>query len=202
MALTKPTSTQALTESGLLLALSLILYFWGFLFPGVGVYLRYLIPGLMAILVSRHGYLYLACFALTLAIGVTLFWGVQELIFTIFMLLPQGAVLPLLYRQNNLKNKAIALLVFTSAAFLVLFFLGQVMGLVGFDLVKELANWNYSVYEKIYTRLGINAEDFWHIVYSSRYFLIPLVGNLYGYMLYLLNKIVYRRGLKIINRVR
>ncbi|HOL12992.1 MAG TPA: hypothetical protein PLD61_01325, partial [Bacillota bacterium] len=46
-----------LTTTGLLLAVSLVLCFVGVLFPTFGTYLKYLIPGMMAV-IKTDGYGY------------------------------------------------------------------------------------------------------------------------------------------------
>ncbi len=192
--------TRSVTETGLLLALSLILYFLGFLFPGVGIYLRYLIPGLMAIIAVRHGYVTLVLYSIALAFCVGLFLGLEELIFALFMLIPAGFVLPLLYEDYSLKNKLIAASVFAVSSFFLISLLGLVMGVKGLGLVDKAAIMHYQIYGSFYNKMGVEEELFLATVSKLTWLIVILAGMLYGYMLYLINKVIYHRGLKVLEK--
>jgi len=192
--------TRSVTETGLLLALSLILYFLGFLFPGIGIYLRYLIPGLMAIITARHGYVTLVLYSIALAFCVGLFFGLEELIFALFMLIPAGFVLPLLYEDYSLKNKLIAASVFIISGFILISLLGLVMGVQGLGLVDKAGIWHYQIYGSFYDKMGVGEELFLATVSKLTWLIVILAGMLYGYMLYLINKVIYHRGLKVLEK--
>lgn len=192
--------TRSVTETGLLLALSLILYFLGFLFPGIGIYLRYLIPGLMAIITARHGYVTLVLYSIALAFCVGLFLGLEELIFALFMLIPAGFVLPLLYEDYSLKNKLIAASVFIISSFILISLLGLVMGIQGLGLVDKAGIWHYQIYGSFYDKMGVGEELFLATVSKLTWLIVIFAGMLYGYMLYLINKVIYHRGLKVLGK--
>lgn len=191
--------TKTLTESGLLLAVSLVLYYLGILLPGVGVYFRYLIPGLMAILMKRHDLLTLFLFSFALAFCVGLFFGLERLVEVLFMIIPAGFILPFLYAYNTAKVKIIAVIIFTFSGFFLLFFLGKVMGLEGLGIVDVFAIGHYSVYGRFYQKYGVKEVDFRQTVNSLIWLLVPIFSNLYGYVLYLINKLTYQKGLKILD---
>lgn len=93
-----------LTTTGLLLAVSLVLCFVGVLFPTFGTYLKYLIPGMMAVIKTKYGYRYLTAFSLALLILVAVFFGIEQMVTGLFFVIPIGFALALVYEDNSIKN--------------------------------------------------------------------------------------------------
>ena len=92
-----------LTTTGLLLAVSLVLCFVGVLFPTFGTYLKYLIPGMMAVIKTKYGYRYLTAFSLALLILVAVFFGIEQMVTGLFFVIPIGFALALVYEDNSIK---------------------------------------------------------------------------------------------------
>lgn len=192
--------TTALTTTGLFLALSIILYFVGVLFPSFGTYLRYLIPGLMAVLKTKYGYRYLTAFSFALLIMVAIFFGIEQLIIGLFLYIPVGFVLASLYENNTIVNHLVALVIFAVFGILLVVLVSLILGFDYKEMYMDVVELNYVLFGNFYERSGLSKAYFSDLFTRLIWFVLAATGVFYGYILYFINKIVYKKGLEIIDR--
>ena len=188
-----------LTTTGLLLAVSLVLCFVGVLFPTFGTYLKYLIPGMMAVIKTKYGYRYLTAFSLALLILVAVFFGIEQMVTGLFFVIPIGFALALVYEDNSIKTT------FCSGDFRsdrcsLLVVVGGVLGIHYREVYQEAVERFVSTFGRVYEALGLERTELADMLHRLMWLVITLFGVVMGYITYFMNKVVYRKGLDILGR--
>lgn len=189
-----------LTTTGLLLAVSLVLCFVGVLFPTFGTYLKYLIPGMMAVIKTKYGYRYLTAFSLALLILVAVFFGIEQMVTGLFFVIPIGFALALVYEDNSIKNHLFAVVIFAVTGVLLLVVVGGVLGIHYREVYQEAVERFVSTFGRVYEALGLERTELADMLHRLMWLVITLFGVVMGYITYFMNKVVYRKGLDVLGR--
>ncbi|HON41586.1 MAG TPA: DUF2232 domain-containing protein [Bacillota bacterium] len=196
-------SARPLTESALAAAVCVVVWALSMGLPGLGGYVRYMTPSLIAIVGARHGarWSLAACAVTGAGIGITL--GPTQLLISLLLGAPTAVMLPLMkQRVAPALWWGLASAVYAVAVTGLGCGLAALYGAGPRDYVSATASANYAALGGLWAWLGVGPGELAAFAGRSAWFILPGVGVVSGVMMYLINVVPYRIGLRTLDRTR
>jgi len=196
-------SARPLTESALAAAVCVVVWALSMGLPGLGGYVRYMTPSLIAIVGARHGARWSLAACAVAGAGIGIMLGPTQLLICLFLGAPMAVMLPLMKR----RMAPMLWWVLTSAVYgMAVTVLGcGLAALYGAglrDYVSATASANYAALGGLGAWLGVESGELAAFAGRSAWAIVPGVGVVCGAMMYLINVVPYRVGLRTLDRTR
>ena len=194
---------RPLTESALAAAVCAVAWALSMGLPGLGGYVRYMTPSFIAIVGARHGVKWslAACAVASAGIGITL--GPPQFLICLLLGAPIAVLLPLMkQRVAPPLWWGLASAVYAVAVTVLGCGLAALYGTGLRDYVSATASANYIALGGLGARFGVEPGELAAFAGRSAWVIVPGVGVACAVMMYLINVVPYRIGLRSLDRTR
>ncbi len=194
-------SLRPLTESALAAAASVVVWVLSMGLPGIGGYVRYMTPSLIAIIGARHGVRWCAAACAVSSAGVGIILGPAQFLVCLLLGAPIALLLPLMKRRvAPLLWWALTSVAYALAITALGCGLAALYGAGLPDYVSATASANYATLGGIWAWARVDADELAAFAGRSAWVIVPGIGVLCGVMMYLINAVPYKIGIKTLSR--
>jgi len=196
-------SARPLTESALAAAVCVVVWVLSQGLPGLGGYARYMTPSFIAIVGARHGprWSLAACAAASAGVAITL--GPTQFLICLLLGAPMAVLLPMMNRRTAPGPWWVLTSAIYAVAVTVLGCgLAALYGAGLSDYASATASANYTALGGLWARLSVERSELAAFAGRSAWVIAPGVGVVCGVMMYLINAVPYRIGLRTLDRTR
>jgi hypothetical protein len=196
-------SARPLTESALAVAVCVVVWALSMGLPGLGGYVRYMTPSLIAIVGARHGVKWSLAACAVAAAGIGIMLGPTQFLVCLLLGAPMAVMLPLMEQRVapalwwGLASAAYAVAVTVLGCGLAALYGAGLR-----DYVSATASANYAALGDLWARFGVEPGELAAFAGRSAWLIVPGVGIASGVMMYLINVVPYRIGLRTFDRTR
>lgn len=196
-------SLRPLTESALVVAVCIVVWALSMGIPGLGGYVRYMTPSLIAIVGTRHGARWSLAACVVASVGAGIILGPAQFLICLLLGAPIALLLPLMkHRMAPAPWWALASAVYAIAVTVLGCGLAALYGAGLPDYVSASTSASYAALSGLGAWSGVERGELAAFAGRSAWAIVPGVGVVCGVMMYLINVVPYRIGLRTLDRTR